>query len=78
MSAVKDALLPDEGYCIRCGEQLSDSEVEAGKTMCRKDYRAWAKFKNPDVKEPFCTTCGEKRGTTFAKPQCRYCYAESR
>lgn len=73
---VRDILVEDEGYCIRCGELLSDAEFNDGKTMCRKDYLSWAKFRRPNFPEKFCTTCGNPRETTFAKPQCRYCYAD--
>lgn len=78
MDAVKDALAIDEGFCIRCGEKLSDSEVESGKTMCRKDYVAWARHKNEEFPEKFCTTCGQQQKTSFAKPQCWACFEESR
>jgi hypothetical protein len=78
MNAVKDALAIDEGFCIRCGEKLSDAEVDDGKTMCRKDYLAWAEYGRPNFKESFCTTCGEKRSTTYARPQCRECFDEGR
>ena len=53
MSVVKDALAVDEGFCIRCGDRLSDAEFEDSKTMCRKDYSVWVKFKNPVFTEKF-------------------------
>lgn len=76
--AVKGAIAFDEGFCIRCGESLSDAEVASGKTMCRKDYVAWAKFKNPNFVEKYCAVCGKKSKTSFAKPECKTCFAESR
>ena len=77
MSGVKNALAVDEGFCIRCGDNLSDAEFEDGKTMCRKDYLAWAKFKKPAFPEKFCTTCGKSRKTSFARPQCSECFADN-
>jgi hypothetical protein len=74
---LKDLVFGVPGFCIRCGEGLTESEVESGKVLCTKDYGSWVKFKNPDFKEKFCTTCGEKKATMFARPQCRECYAES-
>ena len=76
MSVVKDALAIDDGFCIRCGDRLSDAEFEDSKTMCRKDYSVWAKFKNPAFTEKFCTTCGKSRKTLFARPQCSECCAD--
>ena len=75
--AVRDILALDEGYCIRCGEPLTESEVDAGKTMCRKDYLSWARHKRPSFPEKFCTTCGAPHTTSFAKPQCDDCFADS-
>ena len=77
LSVVKDVLELEEGFCIRCGEKLSDAEFDAGKTMCRKDYVAWAKFKNPAFTEKYCTTCGKSKKTSFARPQCSGCFADN-
>lgn len=64
----------DEGFCIRCGDPLTKAQVKSGKTMCRKDYVAWAKAGDEDFSEKFCTTCGEPHQTTFSKPQCWDCW----
>ena len=73
-SLIRRLILSPAGYCIRCGDELSEAEVDAGKTMCAKDYASWARFKNPDFKEKYCTNCGEEKPTTFAKPECQDCY----
>ena len=77
MNVVKDALESNEGFCIRCGERLTEAEYESGKALCRKDYRAWAEFKRPAFTEKFCTTCGKSKKTSFARPQCRECFADN-
>lgn len=77
-NAVKDALDMSEGYCIRCGERLSESDYQAGKTLCRKDYRAWAEFKRPNYPEKYCVVCGNQRKTTYASPKCNECVEDGR
>jgi hypothetical protein len=74
---LKDLILSAPGYCVRCGEGLTEAEVDSGKVMCAKDYGSWAKFKNPEFKENFCTTCGDEKTTSFGRPQCRECYADN-
>jgi hypothetical protein len=71
---IRGLLLGTAGYCIRCGDDLSEADVDAGKTMCGKDYASWARFKKPEFKEKYCTNCGEEKPTTFAKPECQDCY----
>ena len=66
-----------EGYCIRCGDPLSNAEAKAKKTLCRNDYLAWAEYKNEEYPEKFCTTCGKSRKTSFLYPQCRPCFDEN-
>ena len=78
LGAVKEILAMDAEYCIRCGEQLSEYDADVGNVLCRTDYKAWAKYKNPDYEENYCVTCGERRRTTYAKPQCESCFANGR
>lgn len=73
IGAVKNAFDLHPGYCIRCGEPLSEKDVEAGKTLCAKDYRAWARYKDPNFREKYCANCGSKRKTSYAQPYCQEC-----
>lgn len=71
---LKDLILGPAGYCIRCGDNLPQSDVDAEQVLCETDYRNWRRFENPDYQEKYCTSCGEERKTTFARPQCKDCY----
>lgn len=75
VSAVKDAISAQAGYCIRCGEPMTARDADAGKVLCASDYREWAMYKNPEYAESYCNTCGQRRKTTYSKPQCRKCYS---
>jgi len=59
-SLIRGLILGPAGYCIRCGNDLSEAEVDAGKTMCAKDYASWARFKKPDFKENTAPTAVRK------------------
>jgi hypothetical protein len=71
---IRGLRLGSSGYCIRCGGDLSPSEVDSDKVLCEKDYRSWARFKNPDFPEKYCTSCGREWQTTYSKPECSDCY----
>lgn len=73
----KTVVITTKAFCIRCGDPLSSAEVKANKTLCRKDYLAWAEYKNEEYPEKFCNTCGKSRKTSFLKPQCRSCFDEN-
>jgi hypothetical protein len=71
---IKNLMTGPGGYCIRCGEALSADHAESGKVLCTTDYRAWAKYKNPDFQEGYCSSCGKRSKTSYAKPLCEGCY----
>lgn len=72
-----EVFLESPGFCIRCGDSLSAERVEKGDVMCDRDYRTWAKYKDPTYVENYCTTCGDlTEDTSYARPQCSNCYYE--
>jgi hypothetical protein len=71
---IKNLITAPSGYCIRCGDLLSAKEIDSGKVLCAADYRSWAKYKNADFMENYCTTCGSEWDTSYAKPECSDCY----
>ena len=70
------AVLGADGYCIRCRAELEAERVDAGNVLCGKCYRQWARYKNPDYVEKYCTTCGREWETSYSRPQCDDCYDE--
>jgi hypothetical protein len=73
VGVVKDVFELHPGHCIRCGDPFSGDDVDAGKTLCAKDYRAWARYKDPNFREKYCASCGQKRKTSYADPYCSEC-----
>lgn len=72
-----EVFLGSPGFCIRCGDTLSAERVEKGDVMCDRDFRTWAKYKDPTFDENYCTTCGDlTEDTSYARPQCSNCYYE--
>ncbi len=59
------------GYCIRCGDQLS---FNLDKPLCSGCYREWAQYQNPSYTEEFCHICGDPADTSLEKPACYTCY----
>ena len=66
--------LMQNGYCIRCGENIPQ---DVGKPYCKACYDKWSGWKNPEYEEGFCHSCGKKASTSMNKPQCRSCYRKS-
>lgn len=64
-------LSPDEGFCIRCRDDL---ELDPEKPLCRDCYRAWQEYENERYREKYCHDCGEESSTSFARPLCKDCY----
>lgn len=66
-------LADDEGFCIRCEE---DIDLDPEKPLCRSCYRDWRDEDDSDPYEPenFCHGCGDEEITSVAKPLCRDCY----
>lgn len=72
---VKEVLVSGGGFCLRCRAPLTAADLDSGKVLCPRDYREWAKYKNAEFVEKYCTTCGREAKTSYARPQCRTCYA---
>lgn len=66
-------LADDEGFCIRCED---DIDLDPEKPFCRSCYRDWREDDDSDPRAPanFCHDCGDGANTSFAKPLCRDCY----
>lgn len=60
-----------EGYCIRCGMELS---FNPGQPLCRDCYDSWSWYGNIDYPEKYCHMCGKHEETTMEKPLCYNCY----
>lgn len=64
------------GHCIRCSDVIP---YDTERPYCDKDYKAWAKWKNPVYEDKHCHGCGTEHKATMSKPLCRGCYhAKSR
>jgi len=68
-----DSVLGEEAYCIRCGEQLDQYNIE--KPLCDRCYPKWAQFKKLDYPETYCHACGQKKkNISYQKPVCYECF----
>lgn len=68
-----DSVLGEEAYCIRCGEQLEQYNIE--KPLCDRCYPKWAQFKKLDYPETYCHACGQKKkNISYQKPVCYECF----
>jgi len=63
----------DEGFCIRCAENIA---LAPDKPFCRECHRDWQDEddSDPHETENACHACGEDNETSFAKPLCKSCY----
>ena len=61
---------PDEGHCLRCGETIP---FDPDRPYCAKDYKAWAKWSNPDYEDEFCHMCGDDAAVSMNEPICADC-----
>ena len=68
-----DEDMPDEGHCIRCGDDL---DFNMDKPLCRDCYGMWKRYGDEDYPEKYCHACGDSRKTTVAKPLCRPCFKD--
>lgn len=72
---MKGRIGPDHGNCIRCRSQI---EFDPTRPFCYPCFQIWSEWENEYYLERYCHRCGhEKDDISFAKPQCRKCYAES-
>ena len=63
---------PDPGFCIRCTEEIPYNPEYP---LCRKDFRTWNKYQDPNYPERYCHLCGHERANiSFTKPLCRSCH----
>ena len=68
-----DSVLGEEAYCIRCGKQLQQYNIE--KPLCDQCYPKWAQFKKLDYPETYCHACGQKKkNISYQKPVCYECF----
>jgi phosphatidylserine/phosphatidylglycerophosphate/cardiolipin synthase-like enzyme len=68
-------LWPSSGNCIRCAIQVT---FDPSKPLCYHCFMEWSEWENEYYQEQFCHRCGNrKEGVSFAKPQCKKCYAET-
>lgn len=61
-----------EGFCIRCGDDLSFKPYAP---YCNSCYNSWIYWGNRDFEEKFCHGCGEKIQSTMDRPLCHSCYS---
>src|SRR5262249_38126290 len=58
----------DQGFCIRCGEQI---KLDLARPFCFVCYDSWADWENEYYEENYCHTCGnENEFISYAKPRC--------
>ncbi len=62
------------GHCIRCGRPVAH---KTERPLCADCYKVWADHGDRGFPEHYCHTCGKRRKTTFARPECRKCWAPS-
>lgn len=70
---VGKVVIPNSGYCVRCGVSIN---IDRDKPFCTDHFKSWARYKNGNFPEKYCHYCGKKCSTTFNKPFCRDCYDE--
>ncbi|MHA1973117.1 MAG: phospholipase D family protein [Candidatus Hodarchaeales archaeon] len=67
----KVASKPQRGYCIRCEARI---QYNPERPLCRKCYKEWSKYENPDYIENNCHGCGEYGPSSLAAPICDECF----
>ena len=73
-SAQKKNVMPEKGYCIRCGKEMP---FNSDKPLCEKCYPVWAKYSDKKYAEKFCHICGEdvpSHKSSYEKPVCYPCF----
>ena len=75
VSDQRQTLLPEFGFCLRCGTEIPCS---LDRPYCNTHYRSWARYKNEDYEEKHCHTCGSDHSSSMAKPVCLSCYRKYR
>ena len=70
---VKDEIVSDMGFCIRCGEQI---KFNVEKPYCSTDFLKWSEFNKTDYieKNGKCHICGKPNDSSKEKPVCKECY----
>lgn len=75
IEAAEKMMSAEQGCCIRCGTGIN---YDPGKPLCFACYQQWSEWENEYYLERYCHRCKkEKPDISFAKPQCKRCYAET-
>ncbi|MBT3635212.1 MAG: hypothetical protein HOB17_10245 [Candidatus Marinimicrobia bacterium] len=63
------------GHCIRC-----DTEIKLNPLVpyCKKCFKSWKIYENPDYNEKHCHICGKDNSSTIEKPTCYPCYKSNK
>jgi hypothetical protein len=70
-AAQKPAAKVQEGFCIRCGDDIRYRPLSP---LCGSCYSTWAAWGNEDFPEKNCHRCGDRADVTKAKPLCAPCF----
>lgn len=67
----KPAPKVQDGFCIRCGDDIRYRPLSP---LCGSCYSTWAAWGNEDFPEKNCHRCGDRAEVTKAKPLCAPCF----
>lgn len=65
----------NQGHCIRCNTQIG---LDPDHPYCKKCYKLWSQYENPEYTEKYCHHCGKKSSTSLLKPVCYSCWQASK
>lgn len=72
----------EKGFCIRCQEHIG---YDPERPFCRRCYRKWAEWEDPEYVENYCHRCGREAAEvrtsgalSMERPECLSCYRERR
>ena len=64
---------PKDGFCIRCKATLP---ANPDRPYCKRCYATWKRYRDEELKEKYCHTCGSEYVATLREPVCRACRQE--
>ena len=76
LDVIKRRMDRKQGYCIRCGNDIS---FNTKKPYCLDCYHKWDRSgRKFDYPERHCHRCGRESQPSFVRPQCLECFKETR
>jgi hypothetical protein len=72
---IKHQELHENGYCIRCGGEIT---LKPTIPYCRNCYSDWKKTNDKIHQETYCHICGEKNHSSLSYPACINCYRKEK